>query len=363
MHLHSPTSKHPTDLRAFAACSVLGDPNLPERFCCWSCRKQSAEGEIKSLRPSMDFFTQHWHVSHASALQTEWTTLALWGSISIEDLAWEIVGVDLEESPIPRAAAALPTIPRVMPERRGGHNPRTYGSPWFVHCPAVPYKRALPPSYPPPSYLLPSLNAPQEDFTHSSSTSQLGLLAVNKSSKTSTSSSSHALSSPVIERQHPMQGRRSLYLFLLFLLLLLLPQLQKDAKPNPGFILIGWQNPIMLWSSHLLTFFHADFGKEFPSRTFWSGPSRSCPSPSSALFPLLYRTEHFSRRGEGRKGAEKMGGRGVASKGGKKEKRTRENWSVYRLRFATFPFLLCPFVSTVVQGKPGTIPPPYAPGC
>ena len=76
-----------------------------------------------------------------------------------------------------------------------------------------------------------------------------------------------------------------------------------------------------------LTFFHTDFGKEFPSRTFWRDPSRNCPSPSSALFPFLYRTEHFSKGRKWRKCAEKRGGRGVASKGGKKEKRTRENRS------------------------------------
>ena len=76
----------------------------------------------------------------------------------------------------------------------------------------------------------------------------------------------------------------------------------------------------------LLTFFHADFGKEFPSRNLWRGPSRNCPSPSSALCVLLYRTEHFSRAG-----------RGVARKGGKKEKRTRENRSVCAYQCANYP--------------------------
>ena len=68
----------------------------------------------------------------------------------------------------------------------------------------------------------------------------------------------------------------------------------------------------------LLTFFHADFGKECPSRTLWRDPSRNCPSPSSVMCPLLYRTEHFSRAKKG-----------VASKRGKKEERTRENKSDY----------------------------------
>ena len=101
-------------------------------------------------------------------------------NISIQDLAWEILGVDLEDTPLPRAPAALPTLPKVMPDRRGGQNPRIYGPPWYVHRPAVPYHRPLPTL----SHVLPSLNAPQSDFTLSTSTSTLPLLAVNKSLKT-----------------------------------------------------------------------------------------------------------------------------------------------------------------------------------
>ena len=77
-----------------------------------------------------------------------------------------------------------------------------------------------------------------------------------------------------------------------------------------------------------LTLFHADFGKEFPSRTLWRGPSWNCPSPRSVLCPWLYRTEHFSRGRTGRQGAQKRRGRGVASRGAKRKKRTRENRSV-----------------------------------
>ena len=80
--------------------------------------------------------------------------------------------------------------------------------------------------------------------------------------------------------------------------------------------------------SNDLTFFHADFGKEFPSRTLWRGLSSNCPSPTSVVRPLLYRTEHFSRGKRGRKGAKKGGRRVVATKKGKKEERTRENRSV-----------------------------------
>ena len=52
-------------------------------------------------------------------------------------------------------------------------------------------------------------------------------------------------------------------------------------------------------------FFHADFGKEFPSRTLWRGPSRDCPSPSSVLCPLLQRKPYCWRRDFRRSGQRK----------------------------------------------------------
>ena len=46
--------------------------------------------------------------------------------------------------------------------------------------------------------------------------------------------------------------------------------------------------------------------------------------------PLALQNRAFFEGRKARKGAEKGGGRGVARKGGKKEKRTHENKSVYR---------------------------------
>ena len=57
--------------------------------------------------------------------------------------------------------------------------------------------------------------------------------------------------------------------------------------------------------------------------------SENCASPGSVLSCSLYKAEHFSRRSKGQKGAERRGGRGVASRGAKKERMTRENRSVF----------------------------------
>ena len=60
--------------------------------------------------------------------------------------------------------------------------------------------------------------------------------------------------------------------------------------------------------------FHADFGKEFPSRNLWRGPSWNCPSPSPCAVPFALQNKALF-------------GRGVANKGGKKERRMREDRS------------------------------------
>ena len=109
--------------------------------------------------------------------------MALYGGVTIPDLAWELLGIDLEETPLPRAVEALPTLPKMMPHKASGHNPRIYGAPWHVHQPLVQYRRPVPPSHPPPSHMLPSLNVRGSDFTYESSSTSLPLMAVNKSFK------------------------------------------------------------------------------------------------------------------------------------------------------------------------------------
>ena len=70
-----------------------------------------------------------------------------------------------------------------------------------------------------------------------------------------------------------------------------------------------------------LTFFHADFRKEFPSRTL-CGEVHPETAPFQALCCAPCSTEQstFRRGKEGQKGAEKRRGRGVASKGGKRKR-------------------------------------------
>ena len=147
------------------------------RFCCWTCRQPGEGGSAKSLWPSLLPSPGIGNLTHARQLHKDWVSLALHGGVTMEDLAWSLLGVDLEDTPLPYHKDALCYLPRTLPPREKGRNPKIYGPPWNIERPFAPPHRALPagpshlvptpPSRPPPSHVLPSLDRP--------------LVAVNKS--------------------------------------------------------------------------------------------------------------------------------------------------------------------------------------
>ena len=96
MYMYEPSPKYPiAHPRAFAACSVAGDPHLNERFCCWACRRQSDEGEVKSLWPSMSSFyptlARFARFCLANGMDDS-CTLGQHLHPGFQDLAWETLG-------------------------------------------------------------------------------------------------------------------------------------------------------------------------------------------------------------------------------------------------------------------------------
>ena len=262
LYLYDPTYKYPVaHPRAFAACSVAGDAALPERFCCWSCQNMTSSGTAKSLWPDMNSFTYHWHQAHASQLQDDWTELALQHGVTIDDLSWALLGLDLLESPLPRAREALKAIPKVMPPKRDGHNEKIYESPWFVHRPILPMRRALPmphpPSYPPPRHVLGSLN--------STSCRDSELVAVNKAALPSSppvaprsTRSTHSTSVDGVTSKSSSRGVPASSASSDLPPLQLTPATVKSDGSRfhtgpvaRGFCRIGWENPLSLWACHL----------------------------------------------------------------------------------------------------------------
>ena len=260
LYLYDPTYKYPiAHPRAFAACSVAGDAALPERYCCWSCQNMTSSGTAKSLWPDMCSFTFHWHQVHASQLNDEWTDLALYNGVTIDDLSWALLGLDLQDSPLPRARDALKTIPKVMPAKRDGHNEKIYGSPWFVHRPIAPLRRALPmphpPSYPPPRHVLGSLNSRDCDLVAVNKAVLPSSPPVARSTKSTVVDGVTSKSSSLAGPSGASSGSAASSD---------LPPLQvlpavvnsngsrfHDGPLAKGFCRIGWENPLSLWRSQL----------------------------------------------------------------------------------------------------------------
>ena len=79
----------------------------------------------------------------------------------------------------------------------------------------------------------------------------------------------------------------------------------------------------------LLTFFHADFGKEIPSRTLWRGPSWNCPLSKLCTVPFaLQNRALFEGEKRVKRSREKGGKRGGQQRG---QKGKKDAWKQVRL--------------------------------
>ena len=235
---------------------------------------------MKSLWPSFTDFSWHWNLTHARQLHKDWLSLALRGGVTLQDLAWSLLGVDLEDTPLPYHPDALRCLPRTLPSREQGHNPKIYGRPWNIERPFTPSHRALPaspshftptpPSHPPPSHVLPSLDCP--------------LVAVNKSLASLPSSPPPVKSPPPVAPLGDQVGAKSKSASNVVVSpspassLPVAPATIKDGGSRfhlgvvvKGFTRIGWQNPLQMWEKHL--------GKEIKSFIF---PSADVHSYSEA---------------------------------------------------------------------------------
>ena len=81
-------------------------------------------------------------------------TLLIHLNLSCGDLAFALLGMDLEECPLPYSLEARKVLPEGLPWKHGGHNPRIFGHPCFLKNEDAFAPR--PPSYPPPVHVLKS---------------------------------------------------------------------------------------------------------------------------------------------------------------------------------------------------------------
>ena len=127
---------------------VSADTALPQRYCCWQCHLPQPDGtHMKSLWPKLDKLIWHWYEAH----HNEWTdaldSIAIYLNLSCSDLAFTLLGVDLQSCPLPFSDDARRALPESLPCRKGGHNPRIFGRPWFLknEDPYMPHPLVGPP--------------------------------------------------------------------------------------------------------------------------------------------------------------------------------------------------------------------------
>ena len=297
-----PTSpKYPIDhFRCLAACSISADPALPARFCCWACRQPGEGGSAKSLSPSFASYSWHWNLTHARQLHKDWLSLALHGGVTLQNLAWSLLGVGLDDTPLPYHKDALRHLPRTLPPCKQGHNPKIYGPAWNIERPFIPMRRSLPagpshltptpPSYPPPSHVLPSLGQP--------------LVVVNKSRASLPSPRPPLKSPPPVAPSSSAAGvtSKTSSTAVASPPLQLTPAIVKGhgSRFHTGpvakaFVRIGWESPLTLWASHLSDeirsfIFPAENVHAYSTlRERWH---LACCKPSNMLQWLLHMEEH-----------------------------------------------------------------------
>ena len=135
-----------------AAVSTSADTALPERFCCWQCHFPTANGShMKSLWPSLEKCIWHWYAAHHTEWTDAWDSVAIYIDFTCGDLAFALLGVALQECPLPFSAEARKVLPESLPWKQGGHNPRIFGHPWFLKNEDA--YEPHPPSFPPPAHL------------------------------------------------------------------------------------------------------------------------------------------------------------------------------------------------------------------
>ena len=75
---------------------------LPERYCCWQCHLPQPDGShMKSLWPRLTKFIWHWYESHSNEWTDPWDTIAIHLNVTCSDLAFALLGVDLQSCPLP----------------------------------------------------------------------------------------------------------------------------------------------------------------------------------------------------------------------------------------------------------------------
>ena len=129
---------HLLEMPAFTSASVAG------RVGAQLAKVKSSHcGPTCSALPSTGMWSMH-------LLSTQiGLSLALYGGVTVQDLAWEILGVDLEETPLPRAACGFTCHSKGDATQEGWPQPKDLRPPLVcsaAHCATSPSCTSISPT-------------------------------------------------------------------------------------------------------------------------------------------------------------------------------------------------------------------------
>ena len=125
-----------THPRQLASCCLRLDSTQECRWSCWACNLNPAEAAAagfspsKSIWPSSTAQFYHWWTVHGKDSHWAWIYEAEEFDLTTREILQYLLAADLERWPFPWSSFALKALPREIPSRDGGHNPRLWQAPF-----------------------------------------------------------------------------------------------------------------------------------------------------------------------------------------------------------------------------------------
>ena len=122
---------------SIASCALRSDSNSEFRWSCWACQLNPEEARLAGFSPSKSCWHSdaqqlyHWWGTHAKQSHWDWLREAESFHVTHKELVTFLLGCDLEEWPLPWTTFALDAIPRELPQKLSGHNPRVFEPPFL----------------------------------------------------------------------------------------------------------------------------------------------------------------------------------------------------------------------------------------
>ena len=125
-----------THPRQLASCCLRLDSTQECRWSCWACNLNPAEAAAAGFSPSKSIWPSsiaqfyHWWTVHGKDSHWAWIYEAEEFDLTTREILQYLLAADLERWPFPWSSFALKALPREIPSRDGGHNPRLWQAPF-----------------------------------------------------------------------------------------------------------------------------------------------------------------------------------------------------------------------------------------